>query len=171
MTAIGPKECPNAVDGGEGHRRIWEDAVPIAEGLICRDGDGASFVPCADQFEEDAGFGLVLGDVGQVIEDDQLVVVEAGDGRLECQFSACDLQLLNEIADAEVGVRVKSTRQPFSIRPRPMAAARWVDPPPGGPNRIRLAPASSHLSPATREMTRALESAEGQKAIPRGAVE
>ena len=51
-------------------------------------------------------------------------------------------------------VRVKSTRPifemgPFSIRPRPTAAARWAFPPPGGPNRIRLAPASSRLSQAT----------------------
>src|SRR4249919_3046563 len=37
-------------------------------------------------------------------------------------------------------VRAKSTRHPFSIRARPMAAARWLFPPPGGPNRSKLAP-------------------------------
>jgi hypothetical protein len=70
------------VDGSQGHGRVWEDAVPIAEGLICRDGDGAAFVSGADQLKEDAGFGLVLGDVGEVIENDQVVFVEAGDGGL-----------------------------------------------------------------------------------------
>ncbi len=38
-----------------------------------------------------------------------------------------------------------------------MAAARWLLPPPGGPNRIRLAPLSSQPSPAARAMTWALE--------------
>ena len=68
------------VDGGQGHRWIGKDPVPIPERLICRDGDGASFVSGTDQLEQDAGFGLVLGDVGHVIEDDQLVFVQACDG-------------------------------------------------------------------------------------------
>ena len=55
--------------GGEGHGRVGEDAVPIAEGLIWGDGDRASFVSGTDQFEQDAGFRLVLGDVGEVIEE------------------------------------------------------------------------------------------------------
>ena len=63
------------VDGCQRHGRVREDAVPIAEGLICRDGNGASFVSGADQFKQDAGFGLVLGDVGEVIENDQVVFV------------------------------------------------------------------------------------------------
>lgn len=88
------------VHGGEGHRRVGEDAVPIAEGLICRDGDGASFVSGTDQFEQDACFGLVLGDVGEVIENDQVVFVEAGDGGLEGKFAARDLQFLDEIGGA-----------------------------------------------------------------------
>ena len=85
------------VDGGQGHRRVGEDAVPIAEGLICCDGDGASFVSGADQFKQDAGFGLVLGDVGEVIENDQVVFVEARDGGLESKFAASDLQFLDQI--------------------------------------------------------------------------
>ncbi len=85
------------VDGGECHGGVGEDAVPIAEGLICGDGDGASFVSGADQLEQDAGFGLVLGDVGEVIENDQLVFVEAGDGCLEGEFAASDLQFLDQI--------------------------------------------------------------------------
>ncbi len=38
-----------------------------------------------------------------------------------------------------------------------MAAARWLLPPPGGPNSSRLAPFSSQLSPAASAMTWALE--------------
>ena len=79
------------VDGGQGHGRVWEDAVPIAEGLICRDGDGSSFISGTDQFKQDAGFGLVLGDVGEVIEDYELVLVEAGDCCLESEFAPRDL--------------------------------------------------------------------------------
>src|SRR6476646_1263160 len=37
-----------------------------------------------------------------------------------------------------------------------MAAARWLLPPPGGPNSKRLAPFSSQLSPAVSAMTWAL---------------
>jgi hypothetical protein len=88
------------VDGGECHGRVGEDAVPIAEGLICRDCDGTSFISGTDQFKQDAGFGLVLGDVGEVIENDQLVFVEAGDGCLESEFAARDLQLLDQIGGA-----------------------------------------------------------------------
>lgn len=54
-------------------------------------------------------------------------------------------------------MRVNSTRQPFSIRARPMAAARWLFPPPGGPNNRMLAPFVSQLSPAAIAITWALE--------------
>ena len=83
--------------GGQGHGRVGEDAVPIPEGLICRDCDGASFVSGADQLEQDAGFGLVLGDAGEVTRNDQVVFVEAGNGGLESQFAARDLQFLDQI--------------------------------------------------------------------------
>ena len=85
------------VDGGQGHRGVGEDAVPIAEGLICCDGDGASLVSRADQFKQDAGFGVVLGNVGEVIENDQMVFVEARDGGHESKFAASDLQFLDQI--------------------------------------------------------------------------
>src|SRR5256885_11071317 len=53
-------------------------------------------------------------------------------------------------------VRVNSTRQPFSTRAKPRAAARWLLPPPGGPNNSKLAPLFSHASPAASAMTWAL---------------
>jgi hypothetical protein len=64
------------VDRGERHRGIGEDPVPFAEGLVGGDQDGAALVAGADQLEEPAGLGLVLGDVGEVVEDQQVVLVE-----------------------------------------------------------------------------------------------
>ena len=32
-------------------------------------------------------------------------------------------------------MRVKRTRHPFSMRAKPRAAAKWLLPPPGGPNK------------------------------------
>ncbi len=42
------------------------------------------------------GFGLVLGDVGEVVEDQQVVLVEPGDGSFERKFAPSDLQALDE---------------------------------------------------------------------------
>src|SRR6185369_16405255 len=53
-------------------------------------------------------------------------------------------------------VRMNSTRHPFSTSASPMAAAKWLLPPPGGPNSRRLAPFSSQLSPAVSAITCAL---------------
>src|SRR5580693_4165702 len=53
-------------------------------------------------------------------------------------------------------VRVNSTRQPFSTRAKPSAAARWLLPPPGGPNNSKLAPLFNQASPAASAMTCAL---------------
>src|SRR5271169_3440427 len=48
----------------------------------------------------------------------------------------------------------KHTRQPFSIKAKPSAAARWDFPAPGGPKHKRLAPFSSQASPAASACTR-----------------
>jgi len=64
-----------AVDGGDSHRLVGEDLTPAAEGLVGRDGDAAVFVAPGDQFEEDASRGLILGDVGEVTENDKVVFV------------------------------------------------------------------------------------------------
>ena len=45
----------------------------------------------------------------------------------------------------------------FSISAKPMAAARWLLPPPGGPNISTLAPLASQLSPAAMAVTCALD--------------
>jgi hypothetical protein len=60
------------------------------------------------------------------------------------------------VAGVAPEVRVNSTRQPASTRANPSAAARWLFPAPGGPNRIGLAPCSSQLSPAASAISCAL---------------
>ena len=56
-----------AIDGGEGHGLIGEDFPPIAEGLIGGDKKGSAFIASADQFEQHAGFGLILGYIGYIV--------------------------------------------------------------------------------------------------------
>lgn len=58
-----------AIDRGEGHGRIGKDLVPLAEGLVGGDQDRAVFIACADEFEQDTGFGLIFGGVGEIVED------------------------------------------------------------------------------------------------------
>ena len=64
-----------AVDGRDGHGLVGEDLVPAAERLVGGDGNTAVFVAPGDQFEEDASRGLILGDVGEVTENDKVVFV------------------------------------------------------------------------------------------------
>lgn len=52
---------------------------------------GSPLVTGADQFEQHAGFGLVLGDVGHIVENAQ---VEAVDRGFEPELAPGDLQLL-----------------------------------------------------------------------------
>ena len=76
------------VDGGDGHRGIGEDRVPRAEWLVGGDKDRAAFVAGADQLEQHRGLGLALLDVGQIVENEQAVLVELLDGGGELQVLA-----------------------------------------------------------------------------------
>ena len=89
-----------AVDGGERHGGIGEDLAPFAEGLVGGDEHRAPLVAGADELEQHAGLGLVLGDVGEIVEDQQMEVVELVDGGFEGEFAARDLQLLDEVGGA-----------------------------------------------------------------------
>ena len=75
-----------AVDCGERHGRIWEDAVPFSEGLIGGDQRGAALVAGADQLKKDRSFRLVFADIGEIIENQQVKAVKPVDGGLERQF-------------------------------------------------------------------------------------
>ena len=81
----------------ERHGLIREDPSPFGEGLVGRDHQRTPFVPSADQFEKHARFRLILGDIGDVVEDQQLVLVELGDRGFEGEIASGDLEFLHEI--------------------------------------------------------------------------
>ena len=82
------------VDSRQRHGLFGEDRAPVAERLVGGDEQGAVLVPGTDQFEQHAGFGLILTHVGDVVEDEQVVLVQFADGGLEHQFAARDLEFL-----------------------------------------------------------------------------
>ena len=61
-----------AVDGRQRHRGVRKDLVPFSEGLIYRNEHGSALVSGADQLEEHAGLGLILGDVSEIVEDQEI---------------------------------------------------------------------------------------------------
>src|SRR5882672_6352258 len=58
-----------AIDGGERHGVVGEDLAPFAEWLVGGDEERSTLVSRADELEEHACLGLILGDVGDVVED------------------------------------------------------------------------------------------------------
>ena len=64
------------VDDGQGHGVAAEDLAPGAEGLVGDHKERAVLVACADEFEDHAGLRILRGHVGEVVEDEQMVLVE-----------------------------------------------------------------------------------------------
>ena len=64
-----------------------EDFAPFAERLVGGDQQRSALVACADQFEQDARLRLVLGDIGEVVEDQQVIFVELGDRGFEGEIA------------------------------------------------------------------------------------
>ena len=56
------------INGGQGYGLIGKNPSPFAEGLIGSDQHRSPLVSRADQFEQNAGFRLILGDIGKVVE-------------------------------------------------------------------------------------------------------
>ena len=81
-----------AIDSGERHSLVWKNLAPVAEWLIGGDQHGAPLVAASDQLEQYTGFGLILADVDDVIEDQQMIFVELGErgfrGRVRAVRSA-----------------------------------------------------------------------------------
>ena len=86
-----------AVDDSDRHCLVREDFAPFAKRLVGGDEERPPLVAGADQLEEHAGFGLVFGDVGDVIEDQQVEFVELGDGGFESELATRNLQPLDQI--------------------------------------------------------------------------
>src|SRR6516165_9318342 len=82
------------------HRLVWEDLAPFAKGLVGGYQQRTPLVPGADKLKEDAGFSLVFGNIGEVIEDQEVESVELGDGGFESELATGNLQSLDEIGGA-----------------------------------------------------------------------
>jgi len=93
------------VDCCQGHGRVGEDCVPFPEGLVDRDQQGSAFVSCADEFEQHAGLGLILGDVCYVVEDQEVEFIQLRDGAFEGEIAPSLLQLLNQVGGLETAVQ------------------------------------------------------------------
>ena len=87
-----------SVDGGQCHCRVWEDCVPFPEGLVGGDEHRSSLVSRADEFEQNACFSLVLGNVSDVIKDEQLEFIELSNGAFKQEIAPRLLQLLNQVS-------------------------------------------------------------------------
>ena len=86
----------------------WSEKIlPHSPKDWCRDQQGSASIASGDQLEQHTGLGLILGDVGDIVEDQQLVLVALGDGGFEPQLPASHLEPLDEV------VRMNSTHRPF----------------------------------------------------------
>ena len=71
------------VDQGGGDHRVAEDLAPLLEAAVGGDDDRAAFVAAGDQREEQVG-GLALErQVADLVDDEQLVALEAAQLGLE----------------------------------------------------------------------------------------
>jgi len=86
-----------AVYRPERHGLAAKDLPRFAERLVGGDEHGAALVARANQFEQNDRFRLVIGDVGEIVEDRQMIFVELGDYRLEGEIAARDLKFLREV--------------------------------------------------------------------------
>ena len=57
-----------AVDGGHRHSGVWKNFSPFAKRLVGRDQQRSPLVSRADEFKQNAGFRLILADVGQIVQ-------------------------------------------------------------------------------------------------------
>ena len=104
-------------------------ALPFAERLVGGDEDRAALVACADELEQHAGLGLVLGDVGEIVKDQELEPVETVDGGLEGQFATGDLELLDEVGGSgeEDLASVLDEGEPDRRRQVALSPAGWAE--------------------------------------------
>lgn len=77
------------VDGGQRHGRVGEDLAPFTERLVGGDEDRAPLVAGANQIEQHAGLRLILGDVGDVVEDQEVEAVSAKLGQTALIVGMC----------------------------------------------------------------------------------
>ncbi len=137
-----------SVDGRHGHGLVGEDGIPVRKGAIAGDDEAAVFVAFGDEFEEDAGFGLVFSDVAEVVEDEAVDVVEFGQQCRQGEVAACGLQSLHQVGgageqdavsgfdesvtegggDVAFAAAAATKEQAIASRADPVASAQRVDP-------------------------------------------
>ena len=81
------------VDRRERHGLVRENLRPVGKGLVGGDQQGAAFVAGRDELEQNAGLRLVLADVGEVMKDEEVILVEPGDGCLELEVASSGFKL------------------------------------------------------------------------------
>jgi hypothetical protein len=86
-----------SIDGRRRHGGIGKDRVPGRKRLVGGDSDAVSFVSMRDEFEQDAGLGLILTNIRDVVEHDEIVFVELLEGADQGEVAARDLQPLDHI--------------------------------------------------------------------------
>jgi hypothetical protein len=106
---------------------------------------------------------LILGDVGEVVEDQQVILVDFGNGGFEREFAPGDLEPLDEIG----GVGEQNAPAVFDrgeaerCRQVALSAAGWAEP-------DLVAPFSSQLSPAAGPSTRTASESKLSRVLPGG---
>jgi hypothetical protein len=135
-----------AIDDGNRHRLVGRDLAPFAKGLVGGDEERSPLVPGADEFKEHTGFGQVFGDVGEVIEDQEVVLVDLGDGGFESQFAAGDLKPSKVSRVLPGGSRRGSTyRLMRAVLPAVLFRLRVITPQAIGLDVVREPPASLYV--------------------------
>ena len=77
----------DAVDGGGGGHRVFEDLVPLAEDQVAGDDHGASLVALGHESEENFDLLSALLHVAEVVENDDIEGIEASQGAWESQVA------------------------------------------------------------------------------------
>ena len=67
---------------------IWMRRAANQVRMVGGNEHGAALVARADQLEQHAGLGLVLADIGDVVEDEQMILVELGDGAFQRKLAS-----------------------------------------------------------------------------------
>jgi hypothetical protein len=70
-------------DEGGGHHGVAEDLAPLLEAAVGGDGDRAALVAAGDEREEEVGRGSLERQVADLVDDEQVVALEAPELRLE----------------------------------------------------------------------------------------
>ena len=102
--------------------------LPQSPRLVGRNEDRTALVAGADQLEQHAGLGLVLRDVGEVVENEEVEPVEPVDRGLEDQFATRDLELLHQIGRSrEETFRRSRPERARALPPSGSFPAGWAE--------------------------------------------